>query len=79
MRYEVPLPKLGENSDDSATVTIWLAEEDEIIQEDDDLLEMQTDKAAFTVPSPKTGTLAEKLVIEDEEVPVGAVLCILDI
>jgi pyruvate/2-oxoglutarate dehydrogenase complex dihydrolipoamide acyltransferase (E2) component len=79
MRYEVTLPNLGDDSIESATISIWLADEGDIVSEDDDLVEMTTDKATFTVPSPKTGLLKEKLVEEDEEVNVGDVLCVLEI
>jgi 2-oxoglutarate dehydrogenase E2 component (dihydrolipoamide succinyltransferase) len=79
MRYEVTLPSLGDNGEDTAIVSLWLADEGDIVNENDDLVEMTTDKAAFTVPSPKTGTLLEKLVEEDDEVAVGDVLCILEI
>ena len=79
MRYEVTLPSLGDNGEDTAIVSLWLTDEGDIVNENDDLVEMTTDKAAFTVPSPKTGTLVEKLVEEDDEVAVGDVLCILEI
>jgi len=79
MRYEVVLPELGDDSTERALVSLWLADEGDIVTEEDDLVEMITDKAAFTVPSPKTGTLLEKMVEEDQEVAVGDVLCILEI
>ena len=79
MRYEVTLPSLGDDTIETATVSLWLADEGDIVNENDDLVEMTTDKAAFTVPSPKTGTLAEKLVEEDDEVNVGDVICVLEI
>jgi pyruvate dehydrogenase E2 component (dihydrolipoamide acetyltransferase) len=79
MRYEVTLPNLGDDSIESAIIAIWLADEGDIVNEDDDLVEMTTDKATFTVPSPKTGLLKEKLVEEDEEVRVGDVWCVLEI
>jgi len=79
MRYEVTLPELGDDSVDRATVTQWLVDEGDIVSEKDDLVEMITDKAAFSVPSPKAGTLIEKLVDEDDEVSVGDVLCIIEI
>jgi pyruvate/2-oxoglutarate dehydrogenase complex dihydrolipoamide acyltransferase (E2) component len=69
---------MGDDAD-TAIVSLWLADEGDIVNENDDLVEMTTDKAAFTVPSPKTGTLSEKLVEEDDEVAVGDVLCILEI
>jgi len=79
MMYEVTLPSLGDDSVETAVVTLWLADEGDIVNEDDDLVEMTTDKAAFTVPSPKAGTLVEKLVEEDDEVKVGDVICIIEI
>ena len=79
MMYEVTLPDLGDDSVATAVVTLWLADEGDIVNVDDDLVEMTTDKAAFTVPSPKAGTLVEKLVEEDDEVKVGDVICIIEI
>jgi len=78
MLYEVKLPSLGDDNTETATVVFWLVEEDDEVKEEDDLLEMQTDKAAFTVPSPKAGILVEKLVNEDEDVTVGEPLCIIE-
>ena len=79
MLYEVTLPSLGDDATETATVSLWLADEGDIVNEEDDLVEMSTDKAAFTVPSPKTGTLLEKLVEEDDEVKAGDAICILEI
>jgi pyruvate/2-oxoglutarate dehydrogenase complex dihydrolipoamide acyltransferase (E2) component len=79
MQYEVTLPSLGDDLEDMARVSMWLADEGDIVNENDDLVEMVTDKAAFTVPSPKSGTLIEKLVDEEDEVKVGDVICILEI
>jgi len=78
MRYEVTLPSMGDDAE-TAIVSLWLADEGDIVNENDDLVEMTTDKASFTVPSPKSGTLLEKAVEEDDEVHVGDVLCILDL
>ncbi len=79
MQYEVTLPSLGDDLDEMARVSIWLADEGDIVNENDDLVEMVTDKAAFTIPSPKSGTLVQKLVDEEDEVKVGDVICILEI
>lgn len=79
MQYEVTLPSLGDDLDEIARVSLWLADEGDIVNENDDLVEMVTDKAAFTVPSPKSGTLVAKLVDEEDEVKVGDVICILEI
>ena len=79
MMHEVKLPSLGDDNAGTAIVVSWLVEEDDLVDEDEDLVEMQTDKAAFTIQSPKAGVLMEKLVYEDDEVGVGDVLCILEI
>jgi pyruvate/2-oxoglutarate dehydrogenase complex dihydrolipoamide acyltransferase (E2) component len=79
MRYEVKLPDLGEDAASEATVSYWLVEEGDEVSESDDLVEMTTDKAAFSVPSPKSGILLEKLVEEGEDVSVGDVICVLEI
>jgi len=79
MRYEVTLPSMGDDSHEKAKISFWLVNEGDIVTEGDDLLEFTTDKAAFTVPSPKTGTVVERMVEEDDEVVEGDVLCILEL
>ncbi len=76
--YEMKLPSMGEDSPEEAVVSYWLAEEGDEINEGEDLIEMTTDKAAFSLPSPVTGTLVEKLVEEGDEVLVGSVLCMIE-
>lgn len=78
MRYEVVLPNMGDDTVETATVSLWFADEGDIVNETDDLVEMTTDKAAFTIPSPRTGTVVERLVEEDQEVTVGDVICIIE-
>jgi pyruvate dehydrogenase E2 component (dihydrolipoamide acetyltransferase) len=79
MLYEVVLPAFGDDALEIATVSLWLTNEGDIVNEDDDLVELTTDKAAFTVPSPKTGTVVQRLVEEEDEVRVGDVICMLEI
>ena len=78
MKYEVQLPPLGEDAEDTASVTFWLASKGEDLKENDDLLELSTDKAAFIVPCPKDGKLVELRVGEGDEVAVGDVICVLE-
>lgn len=80
MRYEVRLPSLGEDEDAvrGGTVAIWHIQTGERIQEDDDLVEVNTDKAAFVVPAPKSGILIERCVEEGGFVGVGDILCIIE-
>ena len=78
MMYEMKLPSMGEDSPEEAVVSYWLVDEGDDISEGEDLIEMTTDKAAFSLPSPVTGTLVEKLVEEGDEVLVGSVLCVIE-
>lgn len=79
MDFEVKLPDLGEDAGDEATVTFFFAEVGDKIEEGGDLVEMATDKATFTVPSPKAGVLKEHKVGEDDVVKVDGVLAVLEI
>lgn len=78
MHHEVKLPNMGEDMDGEISVTFWLVNEGDTVKKGEDLLELTTDKAAFTLPSPRRGTLVERLVEEGDVVGVGDVLCVLD-
>ena len=79
MKYEVKLTDMGDETFESGLVSMWLAEVGAELHEDDDLLEMTTDKAAFTIPCPKDGILLEQCVGPDQEIQVGDVVAILDV
>jgi len=55
-RTEVRLPDLGEVEE--VTVTVWLKQEGETVEEGEDLLEVETEKTTFVVEAPKSGRLA---------------------
>lgn len=74
---EVKLPFLAEGVE-SCTVSFWHVSEGDHVEEGDDLVEMQTSKAAFNVPSPCSGIVARILAAEGEEVRVGDVICIIE-
>jgi 2-oxoglutarate dehydrogenase E2 component (dihydrolipoamide succinyltransferase) len=76
--HEVKLPSLGEDASEEATVSCWLAEEGDSVEEGADLVELTTDKAAFSVAAPAAGVLKEKCVAEGDGVTVGDILCLLD-
>jgi pyruvate dehydrogenase E2 component (dihydrolipoamide acetyltransferase) len=77
--FTATLPSLGEDAGDKATVSFTYFDEGDEVNEGEDLIEMVTDKATFNVPCPKTGTIKEMLVSEDDEVKVGDPICILEI
>src|SRR5690625_2178859 len=72
---DVTMPALGESVTEG-TVTRWLKSVGEMIDVDEPLLEVSTDKVDTEVPSPVAGTVLEILVQEDEDAEVGAVLAV---
>jgi pyruvate/2-oxoglutarate dehydrogenase complex dihydrolipoamide acyltransferase (E2) component len=74
MTIEIKLPPLGDDAGEEAEVSFWYADPGETVEEGDDLVEMVTDKAAFTVPAPASGTITEILAPEGAKVQVGEVM-----
>ncbi len=79
MKFEVRLPGLGEDTTDIVTVSSWLAKIGDDLKEGDDLLELTTDKAAFSLPAPQDGILSELLVQDGDEINVGDTVCIFEV
>ena len=75
MSINVILPDLGDDAEDTVTVSAWMAKIGDTLEEGDDLLEITTDKAAFCVPATQAGTLKETLVKEDDVIKVGHIIC----
>jgi len=76
--YKLLLPKMGESVSE-ATITKWLKQPGDLIEEDDTLLEIATDKVDSEVPSPVRGILKEQLYTADQIVQVGDVVAIIEI
>ena len=79
MTHEVKLPPLGDDAPDAAEVSFWYVQEGEQVAEGQELVEMITDKAAFTVPSPVKGVLKRILVEEGSSAKVGEALAIIEL
>lgn len=75
MALQVALPSLGAEAGDEATVSYWIVQEGDEVNEGDDLVEMLTDKANFNVPSPTNGKITKLVAQENEVVKVGGILC----
>jgi pyruvate dehydrogenase E2 component (dihydrolipoamide acetyltransferase) len=73
MAYEFKLPDLGEGLTEGE-IARWLVAEGDVVEEDQPLVEIQTDKTTVEIPSPAAGTVARIFVGEGEVVPVGTVL-----
>lgn len=70
---QITLPSLGENIESGDILSILVAEGD-MVSVEQDLLEIETDKATVPVPSPSAGKITKVLVKEGETVAVGAAI-----
>lgn len=75
--FEFRLPDLGEGIHEGEVLR-WYVKPGDAIAEDAPLVEVETDKAAVTIPSPKGGRVVEVRASEGETVRVGQVLVVLD-
>ena len=73
---ELIMPKMGESIAE-ATILKWLKKEGEIIDIDEAVLEIATDKVDSEVPSPIGGTLVKMLFKEGDVVPVGKAVALI--
>jgi len=73
MATEIRVPTLGESITE-ATVARWLKQPGDVVQRDEPVVELETDKVTLEVPAPAAGQLGELLALEGANVPVGAVL-----
>jgi len=77
-KFELKLPKMGESVAE-ATLTSWLKEVGDNIEEDEAVLEIATDKVDSEVPSEVTGVLVEKLFEVDDIIQVGQTIAVIEI
>jgi 2-oxoglutarate dehydrogenase E2 component (dihydrolipoamide succinyltransferase) len=75
--YNLVMPKLGESVQE-ATIIRWLVKPGDMIEEDDVLLEIATDKVDSEIPSPVAGKILKVLFAENALVPVGEVIAVIN-
>ena len=73
---KVEMPELGESVTEG-TITTWLKSVGDMVEVDEPLLEVSTDKVDTEIPSPVAGTILEILAEEDDTVEVGDVIVII--
>ena len=76
-KFELKLPKMGESVAE-ATITNWLKNVGDVIEMDEPVLEIATDKVDSEVPSEVNGILKEILFHIDDVVNVGETLAIIE-
>jgi pyruvate dehydrogenase E2 component (dihydrolipoamide acetyltransferase) len=77
MVNQIKLPNLGENIASGDVLSILVSEGD-TVKKNQDLLEIETDKATMPVPSPSAGKITKILIAEGDTVKVGAALMEID-
>ncbi len=73
MSVSVEVPALGESVTE-AIIAEWLKSEGDFINEDETLVELETDKITVSVPSPITGKIVSLKASLDDTVEVGDVI-----
>jgi 2-oxoglutarate dehydrogenase E2 component (dihydrolipoamide succinyltransferase) len=76
-KYKLLLPKMGESVAE-ATVIRWTKSPGDLVEMDETVMEIATDKVDSDVPSPVSGKLVEQLCKENDVVQVGAVIAIIE-
>lgn len=76
-KTNILLPAMGEGVIE-ATINKWLVAEGDVVNEDDPLVEVATDKVDSEVPSPAEGTIISINVAEGSVVSVGEVIAVIE-
>ncbi|MBM4395078.1 MAG: 2-oxo acid dehydrogenase subunit E2 [Deltaproteobacteria bacterium] len=75
--FEFKLPDLGEGIHEGEVLK-WHVSPGDPIREDDPLVDVETDKAAVTIPSPRSGRVASVKGRPGDTVRVGDVIAVID-
>jgi pyruvate dehydrogenase E2 component (dihydrolipoamide acetyltransferase) len=77
-KFEFKLPDIGEGVAEGEIVN-WLVNVGDSVAEDQEMVEVMTDKATVTIGSPKAGTIGELRAKVGDTVPVGGVLVVIEL
>ncbi|MCP4664134.1 MAG: dienelactone hydrolase, partial [bacterium] len=75
--YEFKLPDLGEGIHEGEVLK-WHVAPEETVEEDEPLVDVETDKAAVTIPSPRGGRVASLTGGVGDTITVGQVIAVID-
>jgi 2-oxoglutarate dehydrogenase E2 component (dihydrolipoamide succinyltransferase) len=76
MSLDIKVPEVGESITE-VTIATWLKKDGDIVQQDEIIAELESDKATFELPAEKAGKLSIK-VEEGETVDIGTIICSID-
>src|SRR6185369_4861312 len=77
-KFEFKLPDIGEGVAEGEIVN-WLVNEGDSVSENQEMIEVMTDKATVTIGAPKAGKVAERRFKVGDTVPVGEILIVLEL
>src|SRR5690606_7027891 len=77
-KFEFKLPDIGEGVTEGEIVG-WLIQQGDSVAEDQEMVEVMTDKATVTIGAPKAGKVVELRGAVGDVIPVGDVLVVLDL
>ena len=78
MTFQFKLPDIAEGVHEGEIVA-WHVKEGQAVKEDQDMVEVMTDKATVMIKSPKTGTIGKLLAKEGQVVHVGDVIITIEV
>ncbi|MDA3868176.1 MAG: dihydrolipoamide acetyltransferase family protein [Salinivirgaceae bacterium] len=76
-KVKVLLPAMGEGVIE-ATITQWLKQVGDTVEEDDPIVEIATDKVDSEIPSPAAGKLSRQLFSENDVPKVGDLIAVIE-
>jgi 2-oxoglutarate dehydrogenase E2 component (dihydrolipoamide succinyltransferase) len=77
-KLEIVLPQMGEGVIE-ATLTKWLKKTGDLVEEEEPIAEVATDKVDTEITAPSDGVITETFFKEGDVVPVGTVIAMMEI
>lgn len=77
MKFEMVMPKMGESIMDG-TILKWLKGVGDIVEKDETILEISTDKVDSEIPAPCSGTIAKLVAQEGDTIDVGLPIALIE-
>ncbi len=72
----VPMPKLSDTMEEGA-VAQWLKKEGDQVEESEDIVEIETDKATMSYQAPASGVILKIFALPGKTLPLNAPLCVI--
>ncbi|MEX2171153.1 MAG: 2-oxoglutarate dehydrogenase complex dihydrolipoyllysine-residue succinyltransferase [Pirellulales bacterium] len=77
MSIELRIPELGESIRE-VQIGRWLKKEGDRVEENEDVVELETDKASMELPAPAPGIVAKIIKHEGDSVAIGDAIAVID-